>query len=135
MGIEAFLSEVRRLCGSTLVEHLSLLESGAASLSVRVQGGGSPAANWPEIVELQAHQESVTAPAVVAGRRYAYTEDEDKFEVLVVGDLSTAEFIIYQIEVTKVIRGDPGHERQSYTISMKRNVRFQGMWKLHPLEN
>ena len=135
VGIEAFLSEVRSLCASTLVEHLALLESGAAALSIRVQGGGAPAANAPEVVEMQAHQESVKAPAVVSGRRYTYTEDEDKFEVLVVGDLSTAEFHIYQIEVTKVMRGDRGHAGKSYTISMKRGVRFKGMWKLHPLEN
>lgn len=130
LGVEAFLRGAREFCRSSLVEHIGRLEAGDESLISRQPH--QPAA---ELVELHAGPTLPSGLPIVPGRRYGYTEDEDKLEVEILADYSRTDFFVYRLRVTKVLRGSTRHDGETYTVTMKRGVRFEGKWELHPLEN
>jgi len=129
LGAAAFLQAARELCISKFVGRLDDLEAERSTLKRRDRVPRSF-----EVADIVPAPPNVQR-TLVTGRRYLYTEDEDRLEVRLVADSSGPDFVAFEISVTKVLSGDPRHLDQTYVVTMKRGIRFAGMWELHPLDN
>lgn len=126
LTVEALLKGARDLCRSALIHNLDQLDGGRETLVVRHPRRAA------EVVPTEIFTGHLP---VKVGGRYTYTEEDQKFEVQLLADLSTREFTTYEIHISKVLRGDPDYEGETCTVTMRRGVRFAGMWELHPLES